>query len=113
MKFVKTQIVQITGPNDKVELTCMEGYGIFTVFVEDADKPNTGASGAFTVAANIGNSSISRICSATGLDGEAVVLTWANNERPKLGFSGRPNPEFLPKRYLVLSGALSVGDIAK
>ncbi len=107
MKFGKVQKVTVKDPKDKVELTCMEGYGIFTVFVEDSDFPQTGASACFNVAGNKSSSSINKSCGVTGLDGESLQITWVAGERPKLSFSGKPSPEFLPKRYLVYAGALS------
>lgn len=110
MKFSKVQKVKITSSTERVPLSCMEGFGIFTVFIEDADHPDTGASASFTVAGNVGGASSVKNCDVRGLDGEALTLTWAAGERPKLGLSGRVNPEFLPKKYLVFAGALSVKD---
>lgn len=107
MKFSKVQKVKVKSPTERVVLECMEGFGVFTVFVEDAERPDTGASACFNVAGNVANTSIVKVCSVTGLDGESLTLTWASGERPKLGFSGKPNPEFLPKKYLVYAGSLS------
>jgi hypothetical protein len=110
MKQIQTQKVTITDANDKEELTCINGYGVFTIFVEDSDHPDTGASAIFHVAANKSVSSIQRTCNAPGLDGEILTLVWGSGERPKLTFTGKPNPEFLPKDYLVLCGSLQKDD---
>lgn len=102
----ETQKVTITDVNDRDELTCVKGYGTFTIFVEDVDHPDTGASTIFHVAANRSTTSVHRPCNAPGLDGESLTLIWTPGERPKLTFTGKPHPEFLPKNYIVVCGSL-------
>jgi len=106
MRVSEVQHVTITDVNDREELTCIKGYGTFTVFVEDADHPDTGASAIFHVAANRSSSSIHKPCNAAGMDGESLTLIWTPGMRPLLGFTGKPNPEFLPKNYVVVCGSL-------
>ena len=102
----ETQKVSITDNNDRKILTCVKGFGTFTVYVEDADHPDTGASAIFHVAANKSTTSIHRPCNAPGTDGESLTLIWTPGDKPRLTFTGKPNPEFLPKNYVVVCGSL-------
>lgn len=111
MKFAKVQKVSLLDEKTRVVLSCMEGFGIFTVYIEDADHPETGASACFNIAANRNYSSITKAASVTGVDGESLIITWTPDDRPRLSFYGRVNAEFLPKRYLVFAGALSANQL--
>jgi len=106
MKTSEVQKISITSGSDREELTCVKGYGVFTIFVEDADHPDTGASAIFNIAANSSTSSVQKACSATGADGESLAIIWTPGARPALTFSGRVLPEFLPKHYIVVCGSL-------
>lgn len=106
-----TQKINITDTNDREELTCVKGFGTFTIYVEDADHPDTGASAIFNVAANKSTTSIYRPCNAPGADGESLTLIWTPGERPKLSFTGKPSPEFLPKSYIVVCGSLEAREV--
>lgn len=106
MKFINTQTVTITDQNDREELTCIQGYGVFNVLVEDIDHPDVGASAIFNVAANRWSSSIQRPCSVQGQDGETLNIYWSAGERPFLSYIGRTSSEFMPKHYMVVVGSL-------
>ena len=103
-----TQKVTLNAADERVELTCVRGYGIATISIEDADFSGSGAAASFVLAGNAYSSQITTTASVAGADGEKLVVTWPNGKRPMLSFSGRVNPEFLPKRYIVYAGMLSI-----
>ena len=110
MSFVQTtqQKVTLTTPNERVDLTCIKGFGAFNVLVEDADFPGSGACAVFSIAANVNQARVQSTAAVMGSDGETLQIYWVSGQRPQLAFTGKVNPEFLPKKYLVACTLLSV-----
>lgn len=106
-------MVILSSPSDTVELTAVKGYGAFTIAVEDAQWPGSGAAALFNVCANTNSVDIKRTATVTGIDGEQVVVYWQTGSRPTLGFLNHINAEYLPKKYLVHVGHLSTEPAVK
>ena len=109
MSFVTTesQTVTINSPADRVELTCIKGYGAFQVMIEDANWPGSGASTVFQICANSNQAQVQKTVAVTGMDGEQLMMIWNAGQRPMLAITGRVNPEYLPKKYIVVATCLS------
>lgn len=109
MSFVRSKQQQITisSAGQSVELTSVEGFGVFQVYVEEAKNPQDGSSGTFSIAANKMECKIQPMV-IRGLDGELIDITWQKGGRPQFRLTGRVNQEFLPKTYLVFVGYIGL-----